>query len=122
MMGRIEVSLEAQQEEHITQLIVALGDLDVGTRWDAAGKLAAIGEEAVPALIELIAHVEWSVKHIAVWALGEIRSTQGIDPLLTALHDDHFHVRLSAARGLEKSDDPRAVQALAQWKTEQARI
>jgi HEAT repeat protein len=106
-----------QSEEHIASLIDALCDLDIGTRWTAAGQLAEMGEEAVAALLGVLVSADWSVRHIAVWALGETRSTNAINALIVGLKDESLHVRLSAARGLEKSSDQRAIEALAHWQS-----
>ncbi len=100
----------------IDHLIAALCDPAVEVRWQAAGELAALGSVAVAPLLTLLDTVDWSVRHIVVWALGEMHEERAIGTLIALLEDDCLHVRLSAARALEKSVCPAAQAALATWK------
>jgi len=101
--------------------IAQLHDADVGMRWDAANALVACGECAVEPLLELLQSADWSVQHIAIWVLGELRDARAIPVLISALDNSSLHVRLSAARALDKFALPETQGALASWSAMQTR-
>jgi HEAT repeat protein len=105
-----------------TSLIATLSDPDVDRRWQAAGELAQLGATAVEPILTLLENADWSVQHIAVWALGEIRDPRTVSILAMLLHHDHLHVRLSAARALEKFDTADSWMLLDSWRDRYARI
>jgi HEAT repeat protein len=99
--GQIDQSLPAETDT-LNTLLFALSSPEVEQRWSAAGELAAMGEVAVTPLMTLYETTDWTVQHIIIWALGEIRSDTSYDLLVAALDHAQIHVRLSAARALEK--------------------
>src|SRR6187455_858775 len=99
--GQIDQSVSAENET-LTALLDALSSPEVEQRWSAAGELAAMGEVAVKPLMTLYEKTDWMVQHIIIWALGEIRRDTAYNLLVTALDHPQLHVRLSAARALEK--------------------
>ncbi len=103
------------EQDRLNALIACLSDPDVGRRWDAANDLVAAGECAVEPLLDLLRSVDWSVQHIVVWVLGELRNEQAIPALRAALDSPQLHVRLSAARALDKFATPQTRAILAAW-------
>ena len=106
---------------NIHALIVRLSDPDVGARWDAANDLVLAGDCAVEPLLELLKLADWSVQHIAMWVLGELRDDRAIPALVAALDSPHLHVRLSAARALDKFDLPHTRAILVAWSAKELR-
>jgi HEAT repeat protein len=69
-------------------------------------------EQDIDGLIEALDfESDHNVRQSAAWALGELASTQAVDPLLKAL-DDTKMVREVAAKSLGEIGDPRAVKPL----------
>jgi HEAT repeat protein len=95
-------------------LIRALGDGYSRVRRKAVQGLIAIGETAVPALIEATASDQASIRRYAVHCLGKIGDARGRPVVLGALDDGDAHVRRQATRallGLATVDDvPRLQQ------------
>jgi hypothetical protein len=82
--------------------IDGLFDPDVDARWRAAGNLVTCGGAILTQIHALVNEADWSVAHIAIWVLGELRDPRSLDLLAEALESPSLHVRLSAARALEK--------------------
>lgn len=100
--------------EAIMPLIPLLQDKVKAVREEAAAGLAAIGDSAIPSLVNALRHEEWLVRLHAVEALGKTRSPQAVEPLLSVLFNDHDSaVREDAARALGEIGDVRAVEYLA---------
>lgn len=94
-------------------LMPLLQDKVKAVRAEAANALAAMGEAAVPLLVEALKHDQWLVRLHAVEALGRIRSSGAVEPLLRVLFNDpDAAVREDAARSLGEIGDPRAVEFL----------
>ena len=75
--------------------------------------LAAIGDAALPSLLEAVKHSEWLVRLHAVEALGKSRSADAVEPLLWVLFNDHDHaIREDVIRALGELGDGRAVEFL----------
>jgi len=75
--------------------------------------LAAIGEAAIPALLEALTHHEWLVRLHAVESLGKTKSGKVVEPLLSVLFNDaDSAVREDAIRALGEIGDPLAVEFL----------
>ncbi|MFL7811488.1 MAG: HEAT repeat domain-containing protein, partial [Anaerolineae bacterium] len=95
-------------------LIRALGDGYSRVRRKAVQGLIAIGETAVPALIEATASDQASIRRYAVHCLGKIGDARGRPVVLGALDGGDAHVRRQATRallGLATVDDvPRLQQ------------
>jgi HEAT repeat protein len=75
----------------------------------AVQKIAAIGSEAVPALIVLLASPVADARWWATWALAEIRDARVSPLLIRALHDPESSVRQAAALALRVQPNPEAV-------------
>lgn len=126
--------------EAIEALITALGDPWESVREAAAGALARLGSDALPALLEALRsghhhnedaytelmrrasiptrlwgdqrQVHW-VQECAAEALGKMRDERAVDGLSTALNGEYSEwVRPSAAKALGAIGGPRAIDAL----------
>lgn len=97
----------------IAPLIPLLQDKVKAVREEAATALAAIGDPAIPLLINALRHEEWLVRLHAIEALGKTRSPQAVEPLLSVLFNDQDSaVREDAARALGEIGDARSVEYL----------
>ncbi|MBK9308402.1 MAG: HEAT repeat domain-containing protein [Nitrospira sp.] len=97
----------------VVPLIPLLQDKVKAVREEAAAGLAAIGDPAIPSLVDALRQEEWLVRLHAVEALGKSRSAQAVEPLLSVLFNDHDSaVREDAVRALGAIRDPRAVEYL----------
>jgi HEAT repeat protein len=106
-LGRIKDS------SAIEPLIPLLQDKVKAVREEATVALAAIGDAALPSLLEALKHSEWLVRLHAIEALGKMRSPAAVEPLLSALFNDHDQaVREDAVRALGQVGDGRAVEFL----------
>jgi HEAT repeat protein len=94
----------------VRALAPLLQDKVKAVREEVSSALAAIGESAMPALLESLAHPDWLVRLHAVEALGKTRSCEAVQPLLAALFNDaDSAVREDAVRALGTIGDPQAV-------------
>jgi HEAT repeat protein len=106
-LGRIK------QASAIEPLIPLLQDKVKAVREEATVALAAIGDEALPSLLEALKNSDWLVRLHAVEALGKMRATSAVEPLLSALFNDHDHaIREDVVRALGQIGDGRAVDFL----------
>jgi len=106
-LGRIKESQAVQS------LIPRLQDKVKAVREEASGALAAIGDAAIPQLLQALAHEEWLVRLHAVESLGKMRSPKAVEPLLSAVFNDgDSAVREDAVRALGEIGDPQAVDFL----------
>ena len=97
----------------VVPLIPLLQDKVKAVREEAAAGLAAIGDPAIPSLVNALRHEEWLVRLHAVEALGKTRSAQAVEPLLSVLFNDHDSaVREDAVRALGEIRDSKAVEYL----------
>jgi HEAT repeat protein len=97
----------------IAPLIPLLQDKVKAVREEAAAVLAAIGDAAIPSLVNALRHDEWLVRLHAVESLGKTKSPQAVEPLLSALFNDQDSaVREDAVRALGEIGDPRSVEYL----------
>lgn len=97
----------------IEPLIPLLQDKVKAVREEATVALAAIGNAALPSLLEALKHPEWLVRLHAVEALGKMRSPAAVEPLLSALFNDHDQaIREDVVRALGQVGDGRAVEFL----------
>lgn len=82
-------------------------------REEASSSLAAIGDSAIPLLLESLAHQDWLVRLHAVEALGKTKSPDAVAPLLaTVFNDADSAVREDAVRALGTIGHPHAVEFL----------
>lgn len=106
-LGRIRDS------RSVPALIPLLQDKVKAVREEVSSALAAIGEAAMPALLEALTHPEWLVRLHAVESLGKTKSSQAVEPLLSTLFNDgDSAVREDAVRALGHIGDIRAVDYL----------
>ncbi len=106
-LGRI------QEPDSVPALIPLLQDKVKAVREEVSRALAAIGEAAIPALLEALRHEEWLVRLHAVEALGKTKSHQAVEPLLSTLFNDaDSAIREDAVRALGEIGDSKAVEFL----------
>ncbi|MFQ5810530.1 MAG: HEAT repeat domain-containing protein, partial [Armatimonadota bacterium] len=78
----------------------------------AVQALAAMGEKALPQLLEGLKNENPSVRSGAAQALGRMRAKAAAEPLMELLKDASGSVRAAAAEALGLMRDPRAVVAM----------
>jgi len=106
-LGRIK------NAEAVESLIPLLQDKVKAVREETSAALAAIGDAAIPSLLNALTHSEWLVRLHAVEALGKTRSASAVEPLLSALFNDRdAAIREDAVRALGQIGDARAVDFL----------
>jgi len=97
----------------IEQLEAALHHSNLNVRVSAMSILGKIGEpsitESLSSFLDSSDHCE---REYAIKALGDIRSLDLLEKILSALHDEHPHVVESAIYALEKIGDTRALPDL----------
>jgi HEAT repeat protein len=97
----------------VEPLIPLLQDKVKAVREEAAATLAAIGDPAIPSLLDALRHEDWLVRLHAVESLGKARSHRAVEPLLSVLFNDRDSaVREDAVRALGEIGDPTAVDYL----------
>ena len=120
LVSTVDKSLMARQEflamgtRAVPTLIQGLGSMDGVIRTQSAELLAEIGPAAVPALSRAANSNSWRTRAWAAMALGEMKDSQAISPLIDALQDDHWWVRSRAALALGNYDNQRARDALTE--------
>lgn len=92
----------APHAEAIPRLSSLLMDSDRLLAHLAAGALAAIGADAVPALLEMLRHGPQAARLEAVRALAMIGDKRSIPDLLTALDEDSALLEYWADEGLQR--------------------
>lgn len=109
-----EADVEALKAARNTSgLIRLLGNRDFNIQWHAAEALAEIGTDATAPLISVIEHHSVPVRLGAIEALGTIRDTRAVDPLVHILnHDTSAEVVSAAAIALGRIGDVRGVEPL----------
>ncbi|HXV68721.1 MAG TPA: HEAT repeat domain-containing protein [Nitrospira sp.] len=97
----------------IPPLILLLQDHVKAVREAAASALAAIGERAIPSLVDALTHRDWLVRLHAVESLGRTGSVHAVEPLIFALFNDgDSAVREDAVRALGEIGHSQAVVPL----------
>ena len=97
----------------IQSLIPLLQDKVKAVREETSTALAAMGEAAIPALLETLTHQDWLVRLHAVESLGKTKSQKAVQPLISSLFNDvDSAVREDAIRALGEIGDPQAVEFL----------
>lgn len=79
---------------------------------DAVDALVALGEPSVERLIGVLRDKDENIRKCAVLALGRIKSSEAIDPLIKMLGDTDWFTRLTAAAALESIGDERGREAI----------
>jgi HEAT repeat protein len=85
---------------------------------EAAAALVAIGTESLPSLVTATRSPQWVARRNAVWALGALDDSRGVQSALTALADREPPVRRVAAWALGALDADVAVNALIDTLTD----
>ena len=105
--------------EAVPLLIERLHDAPA-VRANASSALAMFGDQAVPALAEVLEDEDPNVRAAAAEALGASNSAEAVTPLIDALSDEEESVRLPVARGLARLGDlavPTLTERLATEET-----
>jgi HEAT repeat protein len=84
------------------EMIRGLAHADMGVRDEAVKALAALGDEAVPGLLDALKHRSARVRQGAARALGEMQASQAADALLVALADEDVGVWSQATAALAR--------------------
>jgi len=79
---------------------------------DAINALVELGEPSVPKLIAALRDKDENVRKSAVLALGRIKNSEAINPLIEMLDDKDWFTRLTAAAALESIGDERGREAI----------
>jgi hypothetical protein len=104
---------DAALRQRIVMLVGALGDPGHPLHARAVDDLVAIGESAVPSLIEALrTHEPWLIAYRATEALGQIGDGRAAGPLVEALRHPNSNVRWGAVRALATVGDARALLEL----------
>ncbi len=85
---------------YIQSLISDLKCNDVFLCRRARRELVLMGDEAIPYLVDALAHRKGWIRWEATKALGEIQGESATDALVSALKDSNFDIRWLAAEGL----------------------
>ncbi len=94
-------------------LVLALSDDNVKIRIVAAESLSAIGDSAIPAIINGLECDQKSVRKWAAAELGRLKTVQAVDALVAALDDDAEEIACLAATSLGLIGDEKASVPLA---------
>jgi hypothetical protein len=112
-LDRAPVSPRRLLSTSVTALAVAfpLASVDI---WGAAGVdvLQAFQNGDVEQRVHELEDGDPLVRRHAAWALGELESSRGVDPLIDRLGDDDADVRLVAAWALGEIKEHKAVEPL----------
>jgi HEAT repeat protein len=101
-----------QDPRSVQPLIRSLRDSDRAVREAAAASLTTLGQPAVLSLGFCLNDPNLQVQETAASILATIADEQVFEPLLSALLNPNWIVRMSAAKGLTRLKDPRAIDTL----------
>jgi HEAT repeat protein len=96
----------------VQPLIRLLRDSDRAVREAAAASLTTLGQPAVLSLGFCLNDPNLQVQETAASILGTIADEQVFEPLLSALLNPNWIVRMSAAKGLTRIKNPRSIDTL----------
>lgn len=96
----------------VDPLVVLLRDADRAVRQAAIGALTAIGEPSVPVLGLCLSDPQPGVQEAASSVLAVIADERVLVPLITALGNQDWIVRMHAAKALGRIKDARAIEPL----------
>jgi HEAT repeat protein len=103
-----------KQQKDIHGLIRALMYKDLDIQWRAAEALGEMGPDGKNHLLLALQSRNKHVRLGVMEALGEIRETEAVKPLIDALHDPDNEVRWEAALALGEIGDEQAVPSLVE--------
>ncbi len=105
--------LPEKQAKRLIQALLKWGKvIDPWRQTIAFALLEAIGERAIPGLIQTLRHRNEEIRLHAAWSLGAIGKPAAIPALIKALQDEDSFVRDGAAGALGNIGDPAAIPAL----------
>ncbi len=81
-------------------------------RWTVIWILQKIGSEAVPYLVKSLKRPEGLIVQRVCWALGDIKDTTSVEPLMEVADHPRWQVRDQAVEALGKIGDTRANQVV----------
>ena len=113
------VALGAIGEPALPRLIDALVHEKERARWKAENALEMIGEHAVPALAEALRDQRARVRQSAAFLLGRLKDPRSLDALAAAMADKDEDVRWKAATALTKFDARATPAAVKQLASDQ---
>jgi len=102
----------ARTDKEIIDLIESLKSDDFPTSRKAADKLASLGKEAVPALLDTLPESSVALKGQIIFLLGRIKDKSATPLLMEMLNDDNAYIRRNAAEALGKIEDNQALYSL----------
>ncbi|OPY37936.1 MAG: PBS lyase HEAT-like repeat protein [Methanoregula sp. PtaU1.Bin051] len=105
---------ELRQRKDLQGLIGALRFPDVTIQKEAASALCTFGPDAAGALLTALKTSDRIGKLGIIEALGKIRETRAVEPLIACLTDESNEVRWVAAIALGEIEDSRATEPLSQ--------
>ena len=97
---------EIKNPKAVEPLIVALKDENPGVREEAAKALVQIGVPAVNVLIDALKDGDADVRERATWALGAIKDSIAVKPLIALLKDKNPRVQEQAVKALIEIGKP----------------
>jgi HEAT repeat protein len=121
------------RSDTVEPVIALLNDGDPDVRMKAARALADFGDSrAVRPLIAALKRMEipdamricgnepepeWEPAARAAWALGKLKATEAVDPLIASLKEGDCHFEMCVAEALGRIGDPKAIAPLiALWR------
>jgi len=111
--------IDPEKARKIEELIRKLEGNDERAAYDAALRLALIGDEtAVDPLIDFYERESGMMRVAALKALGSIGDRRALDVLLEALNDGDVNIRRNAAAGLGNLGDESAIGSLIEASRE----
>ena len=111
---------DPEKAKKIEKLVRKLEGSDERAAYDAALRLALIGDEtAVAPLIDAYGRESGMMRVAAIKALGSIGDERALDVLLEALNDGDVNIRRNAASGLGNLGDESAIEPLIEASRDQ---
>ena len=111
---------DPEKARKIEELIRKLEGSDERAAYDAALRLALIGDEtAVDPLIDAYGRESGMMRVAAIKALGSIGDERALDVLLEALNDGDVNIRRNAASGLGNMGHESAIEPLIEASRDQ---
>ena len=95
-------ALERIGSDAVEPLVSVLGTTKNGVRWWAAAVLEKLGSEAVQPLVSALGDKNWELRQQAIEVLGSLGDRRAVGPLVAMLRDSHSGVRARSAMALEK--------------------
>jgi HEAT repeat protein len=96
----------------VSHLVLVLRDADRAVREAAIGALTAMGEHSVPALGLCLSDPQLAVQEAASSILASIAVVRVLAPLMTALNNKDWIVRMHAAKALGRIKNPDSIEPL----------